>query len=335
MQRVLIFCMIIFLFFSFTFTLAETNDEKTGEEIKDEEKATEAIKDEEKIVARIGADVITQKQLNEKIEDLVSLTGHKIEDIPQEVLSANSKEILRKIVNDAVLELYIAENNIAVSPEELNTRIKEITENFESMEAFEKLINKQGLTMDSFKKEISRELAINKIIKERGYTDPTEQELKDFYDSNKERFKHKESVKASHILVSFDKYGEEEALKRINEIKGKIKDPSKDFENIAKEYSDCPSKSKGGDLGFFERGRMVKPFEDSAFSLEKGKVSEPVKTKFGYHIIYVTDKRGEGVYDFGQKREEILNALKRGRISKFVNELFTELQEKYKVEILQ
>jgi len=87
-------------------------------------------------------------------------------------------------------------------------------------------------------------------------------------------------VKASHILVKT----EEEALNLKKEIEN-----GKDFAKAATEVSLCPSGQNGGDLGFFSRGQMVKEFEDAAFSMKKGEVSNPVKTQFGYHLIYLTD----------------------------------------------
>lgn len=88
-------------------------------------------------------------------------------------------------------------------------------------------------------------------------------------------------VKASHILVKT----EDEALK----LKQEIKD-AKDFAKVAKEVSLCPSGSNGGDLGYFGKGQMVKPFEDACFSMNVGDVSDPVQTQFGYHLIMLTDK---------------------------------------------
>ena len=88
-------------------------------------------------------------------------------------------------------------------------------------------------------------------------------------------------VKASHILVQ----DEETALK----IKDQL-DQGADFAVLAKQYSMCPSKENGGDLGEFGRGVMVKEFEDAAFSLGVGEISQPVKTEFGYHILMVTGK---------------------------------------------
>ncbi len=89
-------------------------------------------------------------------------------------------------------------------------------------------------------------------------------------------------VRASHILVK----SKTEADKLLNRIKAGAK-----FEDLARKHSQCPSGKKGGDLGYFGKGQMVKPFEDTAFTMNKGDVSNPVQTQFGYHIIKVTDKR--------------------------------------------
>ena len=89
-------------------------------------------------------------------------------------------------------------------------------------------------------------------------------------------------VKASHILVKT----EEEALNLYNEIKN-----GASFEDLAAQYSLCPSGANGGDLGYFTKGVMVKQFEDMAFNMEVGEVSLPFWTQFGWHLIYLTDKK--------------------------------------------
>jgi len=99
------------------------------------------------------------------------------------------------------------------------------------------------------------------------------------------------SVRASHILISYagaeratSTRSKDEARELAQDIEKKAK-AGEDFGELAKAYSDCPTADKGGDLGFFKKGRMVKPFEDATFALEPGQVSGVVETKFGYHII--------------------------------------------------
>ncbi len=89
-------------------------------------------------------------------------------------------------------------------------------------------------------------------------------------------------IRASHILVS----SEDEAKFILSELKA-----GKEFSELARKYSSCPSGKSGGDLGFFSKGQMVKEFEDAAFSMKPGAVSQPVRTQFGYHIIKVTEKK--------------------------------------------
>lgn len=89
-------------------------------------------------------------------------------------------------------------------------------------------------------------------------------------------------VRASHILV--------ESKEKAENIKQQIEN-GKSFETLAEEASECPSSENGGDLGFFEKGDMVKPFERKAFSMDEGEVSKPVKTEFGWHLIKKTDEK--------------------------------------------
>jgi peptidyl-prolyl cis-trans isomerase C len=89
-------------------------------------------------------------------------------------------------------------------------------------------------------------------------------------------------IRASHILVST----RDEAETVLSEL-----GDGKEFEELARKYSSCPSSANGGDLGFFSKGQMVREFEDAAFSLAEGEVSQPVRTQFGFHIIKVTEKK--------------------------------------------
>ncbi len=142
-------------------------------------------------------------------------------------------------------------------------------------------------------------------------------ELKKEFEKRKESFVRDEEVKASHILIKTGNgVTDQQALEKITEIQGKIEEDGGNFSDLAKEYSECPSSQNGGDLGFFTRGRMVKPFEDAAFSLKKGAFSKtPVKTRFGYHIIYVTDRHEKEELPFSQVasslRYDVYNRLKK------------------------
>lgn len=148
--------------------------------------------------------------------------------------------------------------------------------------------------------------------------DVTEEAVKNYYDSNIQRYSHGEQVKARHILLRVTpelSAGEEEEIKnRLLSLRGDIAEGRLTFEQAAEEFSqDTVSALQGGDLGYFERGRMVPAFEEAAFSLPLGQMSEPVKTQFGYHLIKVEDRKEEGTDPLEDVRDEIADTLKMQR----------------------
>jgi len=148
----------------------------------------------------------------------------------------------------------------------------------------------------------------------------SENQLKTYYEDNTSRFETPEEVNASHILIKVDAGASDEdkaaAKLKLEDIRNKIID-GEDFAKLAKEHSDDPgSKTKGGNLGFFRRGMMVPPFENTAFSLNKSELSSIVETDFGYHIIKVIAKKEAKKSSFKEVRKEILSELKEAEAKK-------------------
>ncbi len=149
----------------------------------------------------------------------------------------------------------------------------------------------------------------------------SDNEIKDYYEKNRDKYIQKEQVRAKHILISpskrkiSDKEAKELAEKIYNELK-----KGADFDKLARKYSDDPgTKNKGGDLGFFPKGRMVKPFEDAAFSLKVGQISKPVKTMFGYHIIKVTGRKKAKTFSLEEVKNDIRSILKVRKAKEMAN----------------
>lgn len=168
------------------------------------------------------------------------------------------------------------------------------------------------------KRDILAQLVMNEMMKQ---IVVTEEELKAYYEANKSQFQKGETVRAKHILVD-----EEEKCK---EILSAIENGETAFEIAAQEHSNCPSGSKGGDLGAFGKGQMVKEFEDAAFTAEIGAIVGPVKTQFGYHLIKVEEKKEAEETPF----EEVKTTIQRTLLQKKQNEAYAakvkELRKKY------
>ena len=158
----------------------------------------------------------------------------------------------------------------------------------------------------------------------------SDKELKDYYNKNKDEFNEKESVHARHILVKT----EEEAKEIIAQLKPlsgtKLKEK---FIELAKEKSTGPSGPKGGDLGFFTQGQMVPAFNDKVFSMKTAEVTlEPVKTQFGYHVIYLEEKKKETVRKFDEVKEFIEQRLKMEKFKTVMKEKMDALQKKASIK---
>lgn len=153
-----------------------------------------------------------------------------------------------------------------------------------------------------------------------------EEKVKDFYEENKEQFTDIYKFKASHILV--------EDEQKAKELKAKI-DAGESFEEIAKSDSTCPSSQRGGDLGEFQSGQMVKEFENALLEMKNGEISDVVKTQFGYHIIRLDNK--EILKE--NKYENFKDELERTLLSQLQQEVYVgkaeELKNKYNVESVE
>ena len=170
-------------------------------------------------------------------------------------------------------------------------------------------------------KDLLTQTTINKVLAEVTVTDD---EAKKYYDEHKNEFEQPATVSAKHILVDNEEL--------CSDVKSKIENGELSFEEAARQYSTCPSKEQGGNLGVFGRGMMVPEFENAAFELEIGQISEPVKTQFGYHIILVESKNEPKEKEFDEVKDMIFNQMNQEAQQKKYIDMIMELEKKYGVE---
>jgi len=297
-----------------------------------------SFSEEKNVVAKVNGVEITSKELNSQVgwlKNQLLMRGMDLKQIPEEKIK---EQALQSLIEMELAYQEAKSKKFTAKKEEIQSRLDNFKKRFKEEKEYNDYLKQQGMNEDEMRKEIEREIIVNKYIDEvilKDFKSASEEEIKKFYDENPSYFIKPEQVKASHILVSVPENATEEQKKEARKkAEGILKDLKKgaNFEEVAKEKSDCPSKQRGGDLGYFPKGRMVKPFEDVAFSLKPGVLSDIVETKFGYHIILVKDHKMEEKAKLEEVKENIKAYLDEGKKQELVQKKLSELLPKAKIE---
>ncbi len=288
-------------------------------------------------VAEINGVVITQEQFDKELNihlDRVSRQGRQVSD---DQLAALKKDILEGLIERELLSQESQKAGIKIKDQTIDEQLAAIKKRFPSEAEFKTALSKMNLTEDEVKAQIARGLAIRELIEQQITSKIviTDAETRAYYDGNPQMFKQPEQVKASHILVKVDAGAAEaqkaEARKKIENVQQKLKDGG-DFAELAKEYSEGPSKAKGGDLGYFRRGQMVGPFENAAYAMKTNEVSDIVETRFGYHIIKVYGKKPEQTLAYADVKGKLSQRMQQEKVEKEANQYINQLKKNAKIE---
>jgi peptidyl-prolyl cis-trans isomerase C len=193
------------------------------------------------------------------------------------------------------------------------------------------------LSDKDFHADVEKSMRVRKLIEQVNPlpTDVSADEISAFYKANPEKFQAPERVRASHILlVTAPTDGEdvkEQKRRKLEGIKAEI-DTGADFAELARKHSNCPSAQRGGDLGYFSRNQMVKPFEEAAFGLEPGTVSDIVETRFGFHLIKTIDRQEASLTPLEQAQDKIKAFLLGQKHQEMTNQYVAKLLKTAKIE---
>lgn len=289
-------------------------------------------------VATVDGESIGADEFNLEIQRVVA------SGMPPAMLGQFKDQIVEKLVDRHLIENAIKKQNVAVSEEELDQKMEEVREEFSKASqqmgneaSLEAITQQLGITEKELRDSIEQSIAIEKILMDRGMEEPDEATVKAFYEANKEQFERPEQVHARHILVQVDRESDQAAWdaaeKKAQMLRKEATATDSDFAKLAEEKSEGPSASKGGDLGFFGRGQMVPAFEEAVFSLQKGEVSEPVKTDFGWHIIKLEEKREAGTVPFEEIDDELAAQMKNQAIQEALVAYLDELRGSANIEL--
>ena len=225
-------------------------------------------------------------------------------------LKEYKKQLLDMLINAELVWQAASKKDIKASEEEVKQVIAEVRSQFNSEDAFVKTLAGEGYTPESYNTHISRMVSSRKYLDQLGMTANKidDEAIHEFYVNNPDKFQLPEMAHARHILLKTSADmpdADKKAIRnKMEDIKQKLK-KGDNFTDLAKQFSEDSSASRGGDLGYLPKGAMTGAFEDAVFSLKAGEMSDIVETQFGFHIIEVLEQRKAGL----AKEEEVKNQI--------------------------
>ncbi len=294
-------------------------------------------KDPGDMVAVVNGTIITQGEFDRVLNYELRRAAQSGQQIPDAQMAQIENSILDSLIMGELLFQESKKKGVQVKPESVTEQLMIVKQRFPSEAEFKKALEENKTTESKIKADIKRNMAIKQLIDKEvdQKVKITEEESKTFYDTNPQLFQQPERVKASHILIKVDEGASEEkkaeARKKIEEIQQKVQ-KGEDFADLAKTYSEGPSAPRGGDLDYFGRGQMVKPFEEAAFSLKPNETSDIVETRFGYHLIKVVDKQPAKTIAYVDIKDRIDKHLKDQKLRTERQLYFDKLKKDAKIE---
>ncbi len=276
------------------------------------------------VVAKVNGVEILSESFDsecERIEQQYAMQGISFEGANAAQLK---KTALKGLIDRELLIQEYGKQGIRANRELVQEQLADIKKQFASTDEYNLALQSQGYTEERLVTEIEQSIGIQTLLNDKILNKATvsEAESRQYYDANPDVFKQEEEVRASHILIMVEpdatEVQKQMALKKIQELKQRV-DSGEEFALVAAKESQCPSSGNGGDLGFFKRGQMVHAFEEAAFALDVGQVSDIVTTEFGYHIIKVTGKRPAGIIPYEEIRAQLEEYMKQEKAVKEYN----------------
>jgi peptidyl-prolyl cis-trans isomerase C len=264
----------------------------------------------------------------------VAKKGRKLSDAD---LSSVKKRILENLITTEVLYQECQKQGIKVGDQIVSEEIEKVKKRFPDEAAYKNALKGMNVSEKEIRAQIQIGMAITQLFDTnvRQKIMVTKEESEKYYKDHPNMFMRPERVKASHILIKVAPDAEasqkKQARKKIETLQKKVR-KGEDFGLLAKANSEGPSAQHGGDLGYFSRGQMVKPFENAAFGLKVGEVSEIVETQFGFHLIKLTDKQPAENVPYKDIRPRLEQLLKKEKEKAKIQNYIEELKKTAKIE---
>jgi peptidyl-prolyl cis-trans isomerase C len=287
-------------------------------------------------IARVNGDTITKAEFEGAIKEVETQEG---KPVPPDQRDRVLRSVLDNLVAFRLLMQEAHQRHVVIPESEIDAQLAEMKKQVGGEQAFEQALKAQHMTVQKLRDTARSNLVVRKLLQDEVMSkiEIKPSDVSEFYEKNPDKFKQPETVHAAHILIIVPADADEKtkaALKARATEALQAARSGKDFGALAKQYSQDGSAQHGGDLGFFPRGQMVPAFEQAAFALKPGEISDLVQTQFGYHIIKMIEKRPGGTVPFAQAAPQIQQFLESQAQSDKGKAYVESLKAKGKVEIL-
>ena len=293
-------------------------------------------------IAKVNGFEVNKQAVGFELDRLVRF--YMSHGMSMQEIKDNLPKLQEKALDQAIGARLLLERSqqldVPVSAADIDAEVAKVVEQVGGEENFKKALAAQNITEEAFRSELEKGARVNKLVEQActGVEEPTEQEVKDFYEAHKSEYVTEPKVLCQHILVKVEDNSSSDeksaAFEKILAIKERIA-AGGNFAEEAEKNSDCPSGREGGSLGWFGPGMMVPEFDKVAFEMKKGEVSGVVTTQFGYHIIYKADEQPGGQQTLVDVHDQIKDLLRHGARGKAVDAFVAELREKAEIEFLE
>jgi len=249
------------------------------------------------------------------------------------------REAVDLMVEQELIRQAAEAKGIEVTPAEIDAALAEVNEPFKTPQEFTRRLDREGYTEDSYREYLRRMIAASKYLDgiRAGVAEVSDAELESYYRDNEYRLTLPEQVRVRHILLTWKPLGTPDDRAALHKQMTPILEQARsgtDFTELAIEHSEDSTARDGGDTGFFHRGQMVPAFEEVAFALQPGEISDPVETPFGVHILRLEERKEARLLPLDEVREQLREHIREEKIELAVKQETERLREEAEVAIL-
>jgi peptidyl-prolyl cis-trans isomerase C len=289
-------------------------------------------------VAVVNGKAIAYKDFERKMKVITQqvMRGHPGQ-LPDALKERAKTEAVNQLISEELLYQESVKKKLKLDKGRVDKELQGLKGRFKNDAQYRETLKRMDLTEVQLKQQIARQAIIRMLLEKEVLSNiaPTKEDAKKYFESNSAEFHQPERVRAQHILIKVEPGADEqkkaEARKKLEGVKKRVL-AGEDFGKLAKEYSEGPSNVREGNLGYFTRGRMVKPFEDAAFKLAPNEVSDIVETQFGYHLIKVLDHKAAKDPSFEEIEPRIMDILRKKKIQQKYEAYIYKLRQNAKIE---